>query len=262
MAVPEIVEPHGLTDRVRDGGEPDAVTERVAPDGSAFGCGEDQPVRSGGMVVEVLVDDVGEPGRYRYGSAGGCGLGWPEAQVAADFSEGAPGSEGYPRATYLNAGRGCPGGCVDCGGAAESQLLTSARDGVLLYPTGKLIADAADAVSEGAEVLRSNLAAVDAALDNLHEVRVPTQSNGTGDLASPVPGNAPEFVREVTAKMIARQGDLIPVSALLLGTMILGERVDARHLWGMALIGLGLAAIDGRLIMSLRARFLRPGLEQ
>jgi drug/metabolite transporter (DMT)-like permease len=55
---------------------------------------------------------------------------------------------------------------------------------------------------------------------------------------------------------------LIPVSAVLLGTMVLGERVDARHFLGMALIGLGLAAIDGRLLLSLRARFLRPGLEQ
>jgi drug/metabolite transporter (DMT)-like permease len=39
---------------------------------------------------------------------------------------------------------------------------------------------------------------------------------------------------------------LIPVSALLLGIGFLGERLDAHHLMGMALIGLGLAAIDGR----------------
>jgi drug/metabolite transporter (DMT)-like permease len=47
---------------------------------------------------------------------------------------------------------------------------------------------------------------------------------------------------------------LIPVSALLLGTGLLGERLEARHLAGMALIGLGLAAIDGRLIHVLRVR--------
>jgi drug/metabolite transporter (DMT)-like permease len=41
---------------------------------------------------------------------------------------------------------------------------------------------------------------------------------------------------------------LIPVSALLLGTTILGERLEARQLIGMACIGLGLAAIDGRLL--------------
>jgi drug/metabolite transporter (DMT)-like permease len=39
---------------------------------------------------------------------------------------------------------------------------------------------------------------------------------------------------------------LIPVSAVLLGTLFLGESLAPRHLAGMALIGLGLAAIDGR----------------
>lgn len=40
---------------------------------------------------------------------------------------------------------------------------------------------------------------------------------------------------------------LIPVSAILLGAVVLGERLDPRHIVGMALIGCGLAAIDGRL---------------
>jgi drug/metabolite transporter (DMT)-like permease len=39
---------------------------------------------------------------------------------------------------------------------------------------------------------------------------------------------------------------LIPVSAILLGTLFLGETLLPRHLAGMALIGAGLAAIDGR----------------
>ena len=39
---------------------------------------------------------------------------------------------------------------------------------------------------------------------------------------------------------------LIPVSALLLGIGILGEVLQTRELAGMALIGVGLAAIDGR----------------
>lgn len=46
---------------------------------------------------------------------------------------------------------------------------------------------------------------------------------------------------------------LIPVSAILLGTAVLGERLAPRHLLGMALIGLGLAAIDGRLWRRLAA---------
>ncbi len=44
---------------------------------------------------------------------------------------------------------------------------------------------------------------------------------------------------------------LIPVSAILLGAGILGDTLAARHLIGMALIGAGLAAIDGRLAAKL-----------
>jgi drug/metabolite transporter (DMT)-like permease len=39
---------------------------------------------------------------------------------------------------------------------------------------------------------------------------------------------------------------LIPVSAILLGMLVLGERLSPRHFAGMAVIALGLAAIDGR----------------
>ena len=39
---------------------------------------------------------------------------------------------------------------------------------------------------------------------------------------------------------------LVPVVAILLGTLFLGEVLEPQHLLGMALIGLGLAAIDGR----------------
>jgi drug/metabolite transporter (DMT)-like permease len=47
---------------------------------------------------------------------------------------------------------------------------------------------------------------------------------------------------------------LIPVSAILLGTLVLGEQLAARHLAGMAAIALGLAAIDGRIVKLLRER--------
>lgn len=46
---------------------------------------------------------------------------------------------------------------------------------------------------------------------------------------------------------------LIPVSAVLLGIFVLGERLAPNHLMGMALIGLGLAAIDGRAWRAIRA---------
>jgi drug/metabolite transporter (DMT)-like permease len=39
---------------------------------------------------------------------------------------------------------------------------------------------------------------------------------------------------------------LVPVVAILLGTLFLDEVLQPQHLLGMALIGLGLAAIDGR----------------
>lgn len=56
---------------------------------------------------------------------------------------------------------------------------------------------------------------------------------------------------------------LIPVSAVLLGTVVLGERLVPVQLAGMALIGLGLAAIDGRLLGVLRLRGrARTGYEE
>lgn len=47
---------------------------------------------------------------------------------------------------------------------------------------------------------------------------------------------------------------LIPVSAILLGTAFLGERLAPQHFAGMGLIALGLAVIDGRLPCILRNR--------
>ncbi|WP_262031407.1 DMT family transporter [Microvirga sp. Mcv34] len=48
---------------------------------------------------------------------------------------------------------------------------------------------------------------------------------------------------------------LIPVSAILLGVLVLGETLAPRHMAGMALIGAGLILIDGRLVSRLGARF-------
>jgi drug/metabolite transporter (DMT)-like permease len=45
---------------------------------------------------------------------------------------------------------------------------------------------------------------------------------------------------------------LIPVSAIVLGALFLGEALAARHYVGMVLIGAGLLAIDGRLIRGIR----------
>jgi drug/metabolite transporter (DMT)-like permease len=47
---------------------------------------------------------------------------------------------------------------------------------------------------------------------------------------------------------------LVPVTALLLGALVLDEALAPRHLAGMAVIGLGLLLIDGRLIARLSGR--------
>jgi len=46
---------------------------------------------------------------------------------------------------------------------------------------------------------------------------------------------------------------LIPASAILLGTLLLGEALAMRHLVGMAAIAVGLAAIDGRPLKFLKS---------
>ena len=65
----------------------------------------------------------------------------------------------------------------------------------------------------GETIVLKNFAAVDQALDNLHEVAVPQQASSGFDIQPPVPSQAPEFVRNVTSRIIAGQGDLLPVSA-------------------------------------------------
>jgi drug/metabolite transporter (DMT)-like permease len=47
---------------------------------------------------------------------------------------------------------------------------------------------------------------------------------------------------------------LLPISALLLGSLVLGEYIQPTAFLGMALIGAGLAAIDGRAIAAVRPR--------
>ena len=63
-------------------------------------------------------------------------------------------------------------------------------------------------------IVQKNHEAVDASLAHLHEVQVPTSATGQRDLIPPVPSDAPPFVREVTATMLAGRGDELPVSAL------------------------------------------------
>jgi len=64
----------------------------------------------------------------------------------------------------------------------------------------------------GGEVVKRNFAAVDATLAQLHEVPVPARVTAAPRPPT-VPEAAPEFVKRVTALMMAGQGDLLPVSA-------------------------------------------------
>jgi pyruvate-ferredoxin/flavodoxin oxidoreductase len=68
--------------------------------------------------------------------------------------------------------------------------------------------------SKGEAIVEQNFAAVDAALDHLHEVEVPRDRRNDRPLDAVVPEHAPEFVREVTAQMMRGHGDELPVSKL------------------------------------------------
>ena len=66
----------------------------------------------------------------------------------------------------------------------------------------------------GPEVVARNNAAVDQALAALHQIPVPGRVTTTRGLPALVPADAPDFVRQVTAEMMAGRGDALPVSAL------------------------------------------------
>ncbi len=67
---------------------------------------------------------------------------------------------------------------------------------------------------KGKAIVEKNFAAIDNALANLHEVRVPAKAAGQRIRLQLVPDTAPDFVRNVTAPILALRGDTLPVSAL------------------------------------------------
>jgi pyruvate-ferredoxin/flavodoxin oxidoreductase len=66
----------------------------------------------------------------------------------------------------------------------------------------------------GGEVVKRNQAGVDRALEALNKIEVPGRVTSARELPAMVPASAPEFVRNVTAEMMAGRGDDLPVSAL------------------------------------------------
>lgn len=92
-----------------------------------------------------------------------------------------------------------------------------AISGVL--PRDQAIAAIKDAIKKtygkrGEILVQRNYEAVDQTLAHLCEVQVPKSITSQFTRRDPVPKNAPDFVRNVLGKMIAGEGDDLPVSAL------------------------------------------------
>lgn len=67
---------------------------------------------------------------------------------------------------------------------------------------------------KGEAVVRKNFEAVDSTLANLHEVKVPDSVTSLREKPKVVPDEAPDFVKILTAPIIAGKGDSLPVSRM------------------------------------------------
>ena len=67
---------------------------------------------------------------------------------------------------------------------------------------------------KGDDVVKKNWDAIDGASGAVFQVKVPSQVAGKLKMPPIVSGEAPEFVRKVTAEIIAQRGDALPVSAI------------------------------------------------
>lgn len=66
----------------------------------------------------------------------------------------------------------------------------------------------------GEAVVTQNFAAVDQAIEHLHQVQVPTEATSSFVRRSPVSDKAPDFVKSVLAPMMVNEGETLPVSAM------------------------------------------------
>jgi pyruvate-ferredoxin/flavodoxin oxidoreductase len=85
---------------------------------------------------------------------------------------------------------------------------------------------------KGDEVVRMNIQAVDNTLANLRNVAIGSVADSEKELRAPIVGEAPDFVCNVLARIIAGEGDEVPVSDLPLdGTYPTGtSRFEKRNL--------------------------------
>ena len=84
------------------------------------------------------------------------------------------------------------------------------------------------------KLVERNFAAVDQALANLVEIKVPAHATSNHELPPVVPKEAPDFVQRVTALMLADKGDVLPVSAFPVdGTWPVGtSKFEKRNIAG------------------------------
>lgn len=66
---------------------------------------------------------------------------------------------------------------------------------------------------KGEDVVKKNFEAVDKTLANLYNVDYPNEATSTIEIPPPVSPEAPDYVKNVLAKIIAGEGDYLPVSA-------------------------------------------------
>ena len=67
---------------------------------------------------------------------------------------------------------------------------------------------------KGRRIVEKNFRAIEATLEHLQQLQIPDRVSNELDIKPPVPADASEFAQQVTAKIIANQGDQIPVSLL------------------------------------------------
>jgi pyruvate-ferredoxin/flavodoxin oxidoreductase len=67
---------------------------------------------------------------------------------------------------------------------------------------------------KGEEIVKMNFRAVDASVASLQQVMVPTKPAGKAKMLPVVPADAPDFVKTVTARLMAFDGDNLPVSQM------------------------------------------------
>ncbi|MBN1783201.1 pyruvate:ferredoxin (flavodoxin) oxidoreductase [bacterium] len=65
----------------------------------------------------------------------------------------------------------------------------------------------------GESVIQMNFKAIDMAVDHLVQVQVPAAATSSIPMRSPVPDEAPDYVKKVTGEIVAGRGDDLPVSA-------------------------------------------------